>query len=168
MARFDGAGRGGAVPGSVRPGNASRMRVEQAFGFGLLALGQQAADRAGGAAGQQEQPGGVLGDAVERQLRLQGRVGVEEADGRQALQVGEPGGVLRQQHDRVGRQARVVGAGERDLAADDRLHALAGAGLAEFQRAEQVAGVGDGDGRHAGVRARAAILSALMAPSLSE
>ena len=35
----------------------------------------------------------------------------------------------------------------------------------EFERAEQVAGVGDGDGRLAVGPARAAILSALMAPS---
>ena len=125
--------------------------VEQAFGFGFLALGEQAADRAGGAAGQQQQAGGVFGDACERQLRLQGGVGFQEADGRQALQVGHAGGVLRQQHHRVGRQAGVVGAGQGDLAADDRLDALAGAVLGEFQRAEQVAGVGDGCGRHAGV-----------------
>ncbi len=86
-------------------------RVEQAFGFGFLSLRQQAADRAGGAAGQQQQAGGIFGDAGERQLRLQGRVGVEEAKRGQALQVGHPRGVLRQQHHRVRRQARVVGCG---------------------------------------------------------
>ena len=85
--------------------------VEQAFGFGLLAVGEQAGDRAGGAAGQQEQAGGVLGDALERELRLQARVGFEEAERRQALQIGEAGGVLGQQDDRVGRQAGVVGVG---------------------------------------------------------
>ena len=58
---------------------------------------------------------------------------------------------MRQQHDRVWVQARVVGAGQRDLAADDRLDALPRAILGEFEGAEEVAGVGDGDRRHMGV-----------------
>ena len=87
--------------------------------------------------------------AVERKLRLQTRVGIEEAARRQPLKIGEPDRVLRQQHERVRRQARVIGAGQRDLAADDRLDALRGAGLAEFQRAEQVGGIGDRHCRHA-------------------
>ena len=125
--------------------------AQPALGFGLLAVGQEAGERPGGAAGQQDQAGGVLGDAIERELRLQAGIGVEEAARGQALQVGEAGCVLRQQDDLLGRQARVVGASEGELAADDRLDALGGAGLAELQGAEQVAGVGDGDGGHLGV-----------------
>ena len=83
---------------------------EQAFGLRLLAFASRRADRTGGAAGQQDQPCGVRRDRIERELRLQAGIGVEEAERRQALQVGEPGRVLRQQHDRVGRQARIVGA----------------------------------------------------------
>ena len=126
---------------------------EQRFGLVLLALGEQACDRAVGAAGEQDQPGRVAGEHIERKLRLEPGVGLQETSRRQALQVRQTGRVLRKQHQRIGRQAGVVGAGQRDLAADDRLDALGGAGLAELQRAEQVAGVGDGDRGHPG-RAR--------------
>ena len=112
---------------------------QQAFGFRLLCPRQQPRERAAGAAGEQDQAGRVGGDRHRSgKLRLQAGIGVQEAARRQALEVGEAGRVLRQQHDRVGRQARIVGAGQRDLAADDRLDALGRAGLAEFQRAEQV------------------------------
>ena len=126
---------------------------EQRLGLGFLPLGQQPGDRAVGAAGQQDQPGRVRGEHIERKLRLQPGFGFQEAARGQALEVGQPGRVLRQQHQRIGRQAgRVragrVGAGQGDLAADDRLDALGRAGLAELQGAEQVAGVGDGDRGH--------------------
>ena len=118
-------------------------RVQQAFSFRLLALGEQAANRSGGPAGQQQQARRVLGDPLERQLRLQGRVSVQEAERRQPLQVGHAGRVLRQEDHRVGRQAQIVAAGDADLATDDGLDALAGTVLGELQGAEQVAGVGD-------------------------
>ena len=70
---------------------------------------------------------------------------------RQSLQVRQARRVAREQHQRIRREPRVVGAGQRDLAADDGLHAFGGAGLGELQRAEQIAGVGDRDGGHAGV-----------------
>ena len=81
--------------------------AQPALGFGLLAVGQEAGERPGGAAGQQDQAGGVLGDAIERELRLQAGIGVEEAARGQALQVGEAGCVLREQDD----LARAPGAG---------------------------------------------------------
>ena len=96
-------------------------------------------------------PAACCAIASSGELRLQAGIGLQEAARRQTLEVGEPGRVLRQQHDRIGRQARVVGAGQRDLAADDRLDALGGAGLAELQRAEQVGGVGDRHRRHVGL-----------------
>ena len=56
---------------------------------------------------------------------------------------------LREQDDGIAWQAgALVRAGEGDLAADDGLHALAGAVLGKFQCAEQVAGIGDGNGGH--------------------
>jgi hypothetical protein len=66
----------------VRPREGFAHHVEQAFGVGFLALGQQAPDRAGGAAGQEKQAGAVFGDAVPGLLRLEAGVGVEEALGR--------------------------------------------------------------------------------------
>ncbi len=124
---------------------------EQAFRFGFLSLAEQSRDRAGGSTSEQDQPGGVRSDSVHRELRLQTGIGVEKPGGGQALKIGEPRRILRQQHDRVGRQARGVGASQRNLAADDRLNAFGGAGLAELQRAEQIGGVGDRHRRHAGV-----------------
>ena len=49
-------------------------------------------------------PAACSRERVERELRLQPGLGVEEAERGQALEVGEPRRVLRQQHDRVGRQ----------------------------------------------------------------
>ena len=162
-------GCGGAVPdGAVRETPPPSRRA----GVRLPAFWPSASRRAIGPVVppvSSSRPSACVGDALERKLRLQRRVGVQEADRRQALQVGQARGVLRQQHHRVGRQARVVGAGQGDLAADDRLDALAGAVLGELQRAEQIAGVGDRRRRACAASfARAAILSGLMAPSLSE
>ena len=56
QAGFDGGLDGEAVAVEFLDGAAGEglvHRVEQAFGFGFLALGQQTADRPGGAAGQQ-------------------------------------------------------------------------------------------------------------------
>ena len=84
-------------------------------------------------------------------MRLQAGIAFQERPRRQPLQIGQPLGVLRQQHQRIRRKARVVGTRQADLAADDRLDTLAGARLAEFQRTEQIAAVGDRYRRHAGI-----------------
>ena len=64
---------------------------------------------------------------------------------------------LGEEHDRRARHAllgkprrggRSVAEINRRLRADDRLNAGLGELLREFQRAEQVVGVGDGEGRH--------------------
>ena len=85
---------------------------EQTLGLGLLALRQQAGERAVRAAGEQDQAGGVLADARERNLRLQAGLGFQEAGGGQALEVGEALRRLGEQHDRVGGEARIVLAGD--------------------------------------------------------
>ena len=121
---------------------------EQAVRLRLLPLGEQARERAAGAAGKQEQPFRMHGQGGERHLRLQPRLRLQEAARREPLQVREPHRRLRQQHQRIGRQAGRFGAGQRHLAADDRLDALGRAGLAELQRTEQIGGIGDGDRRH--------------------
>ena len=87
--------------------------------------------------------------SVSSETAASARIGVQEAERGQALQIGEPGRVLRQQHHRVGRQARVVAA--RASAIWQPMIGctpLRRAGLAELQRAEQVAGVGDRHRRH--------------------
>ena len=75
----------------------------------------------------------------------------------QAHQVAVAGLVLRQEHDRGPRVVPLDGAQEggggvaeidRRLRADDRLHARLGELLREFERAEQVVGVGDRHRRH--------------------
>ena len=121
---------------------------DQPLGLGFLALPQHTRERPRAAAGEQDQPGGMCGDRVEGKLRLEARISVQKAARRQAPQVVEAEGVLCQQHDRLRRQARIIGAGQRDLAADDRLDALGRAGLAELQRAEQVGSVRDRHRRH--------------------
>ncbi len=150
---LDGALQRQAVPVQLHDGAVVERLGEgaqQRRRLGLARLGQQPGQRAAGAAGQQEQALCVVQHGTQRKLRVR-RIGGGEAERGQALQVGQPGGVLRQQHDRVRGHARLVGADQADLAADDRLHALARAGLAELQRAEQVGRVGDGDGGHPGI-----------------
>ena len=85
---------------------------------------------------------------IERDLRLQPRIGLQKRHRGEPLQVEAASLVLRQQDHGIRRRARTVRAGERHLAADDGLHAAAGAGLAEFERPEQVGRIGDRDRRH--------------------
>ena len=154
QAGFDGAVDVQAVAVQLHHGAAGegfQHHGEQAFGVGFLPLRQQAPDRAGGAAGQQKQAGRACGDAVPGLLRLEARVGVEEPLARQFLQIGKAHRVLRQQHDRVRGEACIVGPGQRDLAADDRLDAFANTVLRKLQRPKQVAGIGDRHRRHARV-----------------
>ena len=129
---------------------------EEVLGGRHLALGEQARERAGVAAGEQDEAGGQAAEAFEQELWGEVRFGFEEAGGGKALEVGEALGVLGEEDHAVGGEAEivgagVVGAGQSDLAADDGLDAFGRAGLAEFHGAEEVGGVGDGDGGHAGV-----------------
>ena len=115
----------------------------------------------------------MLGEHVEQQLRLLAGFGFQEAARRQALEVGEAGRVLRQQHQRVGRQVRASARGASvrasaiwqpmigwmPLAVQAWLNSSAPNRLPVSVMA--TAGI-------AASRARAAIFSALMAPSLSE
>ena len=97
----------------------------------------------------------MLGETVETDLRAKARVGLEIGDGGETLEVGVADIRLGEQHDGFGWQTRLVAAAERNLAAEDGLHALRDGGLAELQGAEEVAGVGEGHRRHA-VRRRQA------------
>ena len=124
------------------------QRGQQTFSVLLLALGQQAGDGTGGAASQQKQTFGVAQQHIQRDTGFQRRVGIQKAFRRQALQIGQTGGVARQQNQRIGGEPGIIGPGQRDLTADDGLNPFAGTVLGKFQRAEQVAGIGDGDGGH--------------------
>ncbi len=145
------------------------QRVEQAFGLRLLALGEQAGDRTGGAAGQQEQALGMVRDHLEaaRCGFSDGSVSRKPIDDRR-LQVGQTRRVVRQQHQRVGRQPGIVGAGQGDLAADDRLDALAAAYWENSSAPNRLPVSVMATAGIALAFARAAILSGRIAPSLSE
>ena len=99
----------------------------------------------------------MRGDVVERDMGPLARIGREEGAARQLQEVAIAGLVLHQQHQGVRVRlppvadpaiAVAVLAPDAQLAADDRLHAGLGRGRGEFERAEQIAGVGDGDRRH--------------------
>jgi hypothetical protein len=83
--------------------------------------------------------------------------------------------VLDQQRQPVGRR-QLAGGGDAALLLArmarsqpiERLDAGLGGVLGEFERAEQVIAVGDGDRRHGVLRASATTLSTLFAPSVRE
>ena len=153
---------------ATRPGNASASRASRPRPPALRPSASSRRERPARAAGQQDQPVGVGQQRVERDCG-RGRVGLQEAGGGQRAEVGEPRRVLRQQHDRVGRQAGLVGRARTAIwqpmigctplptqawlnsSAPNRLplSAIATAGMPVR-------------------RASAAILSGLIAPSLSE
>ena len=90
-------------------------------------------------------------------MRLVAVRGIEPQGGYEAHQIAVAGLVLRQQHDRRARVVpldpaqkggRRVAEIDRRLRADDRLHPAFGELLREFERAEQVVGVGDRESRH--------------------
>jgi hypothetical protein len=118
---------------------------------------QQPPQRAAGAARQQDDALGMGLEQFQRDGRLAGGVVPQEAVRGEALDVLQPLRVHRQRHHRVRQQAgdfRAIirrGAGQVQLAADDGLHALAGAVAGKFQRAEHVGGIGQRKGRHAGI-----------------
>ena len=119
---------------------------EEGGGIGAAAILQQGGERAGGAAGEEIQALGVGEEGLRGQAWGEGWFRLQEGERGETAEIGETGGVLGEQDDGVGGAAGLVGAGEGELTADDGLHAGLGAGLAEFQRAEEVAGVGDGGG----------------------
>ncbi len=139
------------------PGKERRQAQKHRFGRFGLAVGQQPADRPARAAGEAEEAGGLSFERRERELRLLAALGVEEGAAREMEEIAIARLVLRQQHDRIGRSGRpdpsresdlAVEAAERQLAADDRLHAGVARRLRELQSAEQVAGIGHRHGRH--------------------
>ena len=93
----------------------------------------------------------------EGDMRLVAILGIEPERGDEAHQIAVAGLVLRQEHDRRARAIPLdatpkgggrVGEIDRRLRADDRLHAGFRELLREFERAEQVVGVGDRQRRH--------------------
>ena len=105
-------------------------------------------------AGERDQAFGMSRDRVAGDMGRRPGLDGQEGPGRQRQQVPVPGLVLGQQHEPVERVALEAVRirrleGDRQLAADDRLDAGPGAGLGEFERAEQIVGVGDRHRRHA-------------------
>ena len=112
---------------------------------------------------------------VERQRRDRAGLDLEMGAAHQPHQVEIALLALDQQGQPVGRRqlarrgdAALLLAPDGELAADDRLDAGLGGVLREFQRAEQVAAVGDGDRRHGVVLGERHDLVTLFAPSVSE
>ncbi len=56
--------------------------------------------------------------------------------------------ILREGHDWIGRQGWIIGAGEAELAAENRLHARIHAGLGKLDGTEQIARISDPNGGH--------------------
>ena len=158
-----GLGRTGAVAVAlqfdIQPVGVDRRQPgHQRLRLGRLPRPQEAADRAIGAAGQADQPPGMGGQLCHRHLRKRAPLADVEA-GVELHQIVIASLGLRQQHHRR-RIARPLAGlcgvvGQRDLAADDRLHPRARRQRGKLQRAEHVVGVGHGDGGHPGLLAQA-------------
>ncbi len=157
------------------PGKRFAQRL-QAFPRGIVLAGeQQAADRAFGAAGQHDQAFAAGGQIGQRDLRRLAGHAVEISVAEQAREIAVAGFGLHQ-HDHLvrrrgarigaeaGLQIAAVLAPDRQLAADDRLHAGIGQGHGEFVGAEQVAAVGHGRGRHGVFAAQLGELADLQRP----
>ena len=129
---------------------------EPAFGQVAKSRSQRPVDRPGGTAAQRDEALGVL-QRGEGKMRIVAILGIEPQGGDETHQIAVAGLVLRQENDR---RARIVPLDatperggrvaeiDRHLRADDRLHAAFGELLREFERAEQVVGVGDRQRRH--------------------
>jgi len=110
--------------------------------------------------GEADQPLIRLGKVGERQRRLGAGLAIEKGVAGEGHQVAVADFALHQKHNPVGLGAVAVAVGqalsplavavfgECDLDPDDRLDAGFGAGRGEFERTEQIAAVGDRDGRH--------------------
>ena len=147
----------------VKAAGKRRFQDEQRrFGGIRLPLGKQARDRPAGAACEADQALIRRGEIGRRHGRLGASLAVEVGSARQPDQVAVAGFALRQQDNavRLGGvsvdRSRHAGAlatgdlagGERDFDADDRLNTGIGAGNREFERAEQIACIGDRHRRH--------------------
>ena len=137
---------------------ASRKHVRQGPQVGLggrtLVAGEQLVDGTGRPAGQGDQPFGAVSQFGIRDARYAAALRGEICPARQLEEIPVARLVLRQQDHRIDLGLRVpaVRLGERRNAqhrTDDRLEARPGAGHGEFERPEQVSGVGDRHGRHA-------------------
>ena len=124
-------------------------------GFGL-SLGEQPPDGAPGPTRQAKQPLTGAGQLAAADGRLARRFAVEIGPAYQPQEVAIARIVLRQQRDAVGLAECAAQPAasfrpavlDRELTSDDRLHPRRTAGCREFQRAEQIAAVGDRNGRH--------------------
>jgi hypothetical protein len=128
-------------PVGERPCKLEQRRFRR-FGLALL---HERGERAFAAAGERDEAFGVLENARQGHMRRLARRGLEKGRAGEAHQVGVAGGVLRQQRKRSV-DARLVLDVEGD--ADDRLDAGLGGRFGEFQRAEQIVGIGEPERGH--------------------
>ncbi len=118
---------------------------------------QRRADRPALAAGQADNAFRLPVQRVDGQMHAVSRGDVQIHVADQPDEIAVAGLVRRKHHHRkqIERLAVIAalafvglgGEGKVDLAADDRLHAILHRLLGKFQRAKQIVGVGDGDGR---------------------
>ena len=134
-------------------------RQQRGFRRPGLAFREEPPDRPCRTAGQADQPVVLQCEIGQRDRRLGAGLAVEKSPADQGHQIAVTGLALDQQHNAVGLSrvpvsvrgtavARAAIRRERDLAADDRLDTGLGAGGGEFERAEQIAAVGDRHRRH--------------------
>ncbi len=139
-------------------------RLEAAGGGLALAPGKGGVDRPLGAAGERDETRVIAGQIVKKDMGFHGVVMLEISHAREPHQVavsllvlgeeGDGSGVHAVGMDAVDAAARaagalIVGEGDGEAAANDRLDARLVQGLGEFQRAEQVVGVGERERGHA-------------------
>ena len=128
--------------------------IEQALGAAAVAARQRTPDRPLGAAGQRDQTVAIGREQIELEFRGGAGLAIQVGAAQQLHQVAIAGLVLHQNRQ-PGRQrgptvaARLLVAGDRQQAADDRLHAGLCGALAELERGKQVGPVGDGHRGHA-------------------
>ena len=130
--------------------------LEATFGEVGHVMAERAVDRAGRPAGQRDEAVAAH-QRVEGDVRLVAVLRIEPQARHEPHEMAVAGLGLGQQHDRRAGNAQLCearGGGrrvaeiDRRLRPDDRLHAGLGELLREFERAEQVVGVGDGERRH--------------------
>ena len=141
------------------PGKQRRELTQRGFGRFVLPLRQQPADTARRPGGERDQPVAMAVEQTHRHLRRIAGRGFQKGPADQFQQIAIAGLGLHQQHQLVGLRLRhrPVGHGaaplllprDGQLAGDDRLHARILGRQGEFQRAEQIAAIGDRHRRHA-------------------